>query len=246
MTCPQQDGELVKKTITRPGDTPLEYGVCPTCGGHFLRAFDANFLPPPLEDQARETASTIPSALICPTCGFKLVRATGANIPEHVLAFRCRQGHGYFFPAGELLKFKSAQEAKITYHKLWEIPIPSVAATLLTAIFGIILSLGLILGVIEGQRRQASVSQAKNLISFHKAYVSETTKSVTFIVTTSVETSLAVHIEQTQYVSNMQTTDRKSHVLRVTNLPRDEYNYYFTLVIEGKPIRSETYSFQMP
>ena len=39
-----------------------------------------------------------------------------------------------FFPAGELAKFKTAQNAKVTYHKLWNIPLPSVSNVLLAAV----------------------------------------------------------------------------------------------------------------
>lgn len=303
--CPQQDGELVTRKVARPGDTDITYSVCLTCGGHWLRAFDANFLPlvaareienetpggqpgpknsqfssttgeqllrhaqsksEPVdfinnkslhltEDDAdttklrlkqEEAVARQTTTLICPSCGFKLKRATGASIPDNVLAFSCPHGHGFYFPAGELSKFKVAQEAKIEYHRAWEIPLPSVAATLLTGLAGMILSAGLVLGVISGQREQTVVSRASEIISFERAYVSAPAKSVTFIVSTTAETVLTVHIKQTAFPVPLQTTDQKSHVARVTGLTSGSYDYYFTFEVGGKPLRSQDHSFVMP
>ncbi len=248
MTCPRGDGELIEKSINRPGDTTLSYAVCPTCGGHWIEAYAANFLPLPTDDKPELAGQpeTVTSALTCPKCGFKLDRATGPNIPDYTLAWHCRNNHGYFFPEGQLLKFKEAQTAKINYHKLWDIPIPSISSTLLTSIIGIILSLGLVLGVIEGQKQQTTVSNAQNIILYQKAYVLSPDNAVAILATTSEKISLTVHIEQLQYVSNMTSTNQKAHTLRVENLPKGVYSYYFSYIISGKEIRSPTYSFEVP
>ncbi len=318
--CPRQDGKLILKTVPQPGDTLLEYEVCPTCGGVWLRAFDANFLkstdiedlasqgqalrsyisgehlshqtqskPEPTDFQStrqngesllhlaqsksepgevesysglhltvdksdkdkprlkqEEVVTSQSSLLICPSCGYKLVRATGANIPENVLAFRCPNRHGYHFPAGELSKFKVAQEANIAYHRTWNIPLTSVAATLLMSLVGVILSAGLIYGVIGGQQQQNIVSQAQNIVSFQKAYVSTENKSITFIASTSVPTTLTLHIREMNYTNTLQSTDNKSHVIRVTNIESGTYTYYFSFDVDGKNIHTEDFTFLMP
>lgn len=249
MICPRQDGELQSKKVPQPDDRFLEYDVCPSCHGSWLRAFDANFLKSTdieLENPAEAKVSPSVSQsdiLNCPVCGYKLTRAIGASIPENILAFHCPNGHGYFFPAGELSKFKVAQEAKIAYHRTWNIPLTSVATTLLMTFLGIILSVGLILGVVGGQQQQNIVSEAQNVVSFQRAYPSGNTRSVTFIVGTTEETTLTLHINETSFNQILETTDHKSHVLRVTDLNPGTYTYYFTFEIDGRPLRTETYSF---
>jgi hypothetical protein len=266
MSCPKGDGELIEKIVNRPGDTSLKYLQCNACGGQWLRAFDANFLKPddishkipsgqpllrPFVDFSAPSNPSYPSdpsdpsVSICPVCGFKLARATGPNIPENVISWQCPHGHGYFFPQGQLFKFKVAQEAKIAYHKAWNIPIAGVSSTLLTAIIGIILSLGLIFGAIEGQRQQIILTQAKDNITYNHVSISKDYKSITFMVNTAVETTITLHINQLQFISPMQSADKKSHVLRITNVPSGEYNYYLTFPVNGKEVRSENYSFKV-
>lgn len=255
MTCPRGDGELIEKTVNRPGDTSLKYWVCNTCGGQWLRAFDANFLrsgdiagksvvnQPLLRPLVDFPASSV---FICPVCGFRLARVTGQNIPENVTSWNCPHGHGYFFPQGQLFKFKVAQEAKIAYHKAWEIPLPGVSSTLLTAIVGIILSLGLIFGAVEGQRQQIILTQAKDNITYNHVSVSKDDKSIIFMVNTAVKTTITLHINKLQFTSQMQSADKKSHTLRITNVPNGEYNYYLTFPVSGKELRSEDFSFLVP
>lgn len=77
-----------------------------------------------------------PFGATCPQCLRPLERTTEDNIPPDVTAFRCSDSHGYFFPAGELRKFKESQEAKIAYHERWHVPLTSVASAILMTVVG--------------------------------------------------------------------------------------------------------------
>lgn len=247
MHCPAGDNILISKSPKHDG-LSLHYLVCPGCGGHWLSTFDVNYirsidLPDDLAIKGQAFRS-----YDCPQCRLVLERATGDNVPPDVSAFHCPDGHGYFFPAGELKKFKEAQETKIAYHQRWQIPLASVASAMLMTIFGLILSAGLIAGVIEGQKQQTITSQAEETITSQKAYVDTRHQSVTIIALTSEEVALTVVVDGQEYP--MLAPDAppagglgKSHVVRITNISPGEHRYFFRFQKEGNALISPRYSF---
>ncbi len=246
MTCPHLDGELESHVIPTSGGSVFTYFSCPTCQGKWLTTFDANYIKGSnIADEEATGREPLKAPRRCPVCQKFLARQTGENIPPDVLAFRCPTGHGYFFPKGELAKFKAAQEVKLEYHKRWQIPISSLAVTLLTGLFGIVLSVGLVVGVIEGQRVQTTRSQARGVIVSQNTFVSGESAIIT--ATTSEITSLTVTISgPQQLVQQMNTTDGTTHLLTLINLPSGTYTYIFSFVKNTATMRSETYSFSIP
>ena len=83
------------------------------------------------------------------------------SLPQGISALKCEDGHGYFFPSGELSKFNRAQQAKIEYHTLWGIPLPNVKSILLASLTLLILSSGLVLSLREVGRVQRLRSSAQ-------------------------------------------------------------------------------------
>ncbi len=242
MHCPKGDNNLIEKSPRHDG-AALHYLECPTCRGHWLSAFDANYIKsinlPDDYTRGPLTKQGVPLENSCPQCRKNLERATGDNIPPDVLAFRCPDGHGYFFPAGELKKFKEAQEVKLAYHKQWQVPLSSVASAMLMTLVGLILSGGLIAGVIEGQKQQTITSQAADMIISHKAYADS--QAVTIIALTTEPVILTAIVDGIEY--QMIAPDEKSHVVRVTNLVPGGHQYRFRFQKEGKVLASPVYSF---
>lgn len=238
MQCPHLDGEL--ETHAAP------YYSCPTCGGKWLSTFDANYIKgSDITDEEAGLKEPLKAPRRCPVCQKFLARVTGENMPPDVLAFRCPTGHGYFFPKGELGKFKAAQEVKLEYHKRWQVPISSLAMTLLTGFVGVVVSVGLIVGVIEGQKVQNLKSQAKAVIVSQNTYISG--QSVIISATTSENLILTANISGPQNLTQqMTTTDNRTHLVTLFNLPPGSYNYYFSYVKNNKTVSSDTYSFQIP
>lgn len=240
MHCPAGDNLLISKSPQHDG-LSLHYLFCPGCGGHWLSSFDANYIKSIDLTHELATKGLAFRGYGCPQCRKSLERATGDNIPPDVVAFRCPDGHGYFFPSGELKKFKEAQEAKIEFHQRWSIPLSSVASTLLMTLFGLILSGGLVAGVIEGQRQQTITSQAEEIIRSQKAYVDETKPSATIIALTTEKTILTVVLDGKEYP--MLAPDGRSHVVRITNLTHGEHHYFFRFQKSGVDLQSASYSF---
>lgn len=252
MTCPRNDGRLREMTVPRPGDTPLTYHRCDTCGGVWIRGFDANFLP--VSEYAKKLASqgdalrsypddgTLPGYLVCPVCAFAIPRATGPNIPDDVRIFRCPNGHGYFFPSGQLARFKEAQETKIAYHKLWHLPLSSVGATLLTGFFGLLLSLGLIMSALRNYQAVDQTTRAQDLIRYQQVTAIPGTRNVTVTATTATKVTLSLWVDGIRG-PDLSSPDGLSHTAELTDLAAGTHTYSFTFIRGGKMLRSRTQSF---
>src|SRR3972149_3046825 len=143
MQCPLADGELSNQSLKNKLGLTVSFARCPGCHGIWTAAFDANYLDISAVDEEEAGSSNTTIAPKCPVCITNLVTADGDNIPPGVVAWQCGMGHGYFFPRGQLFKFKKAQEAKIMYFKLWQIPMSSLASVLLASFVLLILSAGI-------------------------------------------------------------------------------------------------------
>lgn len=250
MDCPRGDGVLKDYKRRDEKGLVVRYQRCPTCGGHWASAFDANYAKyADLDDKPPAASNDDRTTPACPVCKKPLQEARGENIPPQVTVLRCNAGHGYFFPAGELSKFKKAQEAKINYFQLWQLPLSSVAGTLLTALVGIILSLGLIVGVISTQKKQITVPKAQSVITEQRAYTTAGTRAVTIVARTSVETALTLFLNTPGgFESRMDTLDRRTHILRIDNVPSGDYTYTFSWVDQNGIRRSvpDSYPLHIP
>lgn len=238
MHCPNGDADLVSQTRKQKGLT-VAYAQCPRCHGFWLDAFNANYLK--TEDITRSPKIipadvALPSRPACPICQELLTVYHGQNVPSNVAVWKCPNNHGYFFPEAELFAFKKAQETKLAYFKLWNIPLPSVASILLVSIVGIV-TLGVIAGNLS--QRQTTILQAQQVITYQQAFVAD--RSVTIAVTTNTKTTATIHIGDWQSI--METTDELLHTAFVSNLALGTYQYYFTFALGGKSLRSDTFSF---
>lgn len=238
MRCPNDDADLVKQTKNREG-LAITYARCPSCHGYWLDSFNANYVK--TEDIERSFTPTISRQSthpVCPVCQEPLRLYHGENVPAQVRAWRCPNGDGYFFPEVELFAFKKAQEAKLEYFKLWNIPLPSVASILLVSIAGIV-TLGLVTTYLQYQSRQTTLIEAREIVRFQQAFVSDS--SATIAVSTTVPTDATFHTGD--FSRSMETKDHLLHTIFLTNLQPGNYIYYFTFVTAGKEVRSDNYSF---
>lgn len=246
MQCPIGDGELIAHTTHGEHGLTISYSNCPVCRGYWAASFAANFIKlPPSELVGQPTLQE--QDMHCPVCRKPLERTTGDNIPDAVYVFMCPDGHGYFFPTGQLAAWKNAQSAKITYHKLWNIPLPSVASVLLTGFLVVVLTGGLIVGLRGVQNQQNTASQAQQTLYSHLAHVEPGTHDVLLSAQTQENLTLTVHVPKLDnFEGSANTDDGRTHYLLVKAVPSGTYEYYFTWVTSGKTIRSDTYTFVMP
>ncbi len=239
MQCPHGDGELRSHTAQGENNLVVSYSTCPTCSGYWMDSFAANFIKLPAGGSPAEKPS-VQKTFSCPVCQKHLERATGENIPDHVMVYSCPDHHGYFFPAGQFAAFKQAQTAKISYHKLWNIPLPSVASVLLAGLLVLITFTAL-------TRPQTITTQAQQILSSQSVIVSKETSTILVSVTTRQDAVVTIHIPSFENFSEELTTrDRRAHLLYVRDISAGEYDYTFTLVSGTKSSESEKFHFVMP
>lgn len=243
MNCPNNDAQLHKHTTTDHGGMSITYYRCPRCFGYWLDAFNANFIK---NNQIKGISKphSHPSAQPhCPSCRKPLTLMRGDNIPPGVTAWGCPDNHGYYFTDEELKKFKEAQEAKISYHKLWNIPLPSLASVLLVGIGAFLITEGIVTTFKQTQLKQSIQTNADEILQSQQAVINSNDGSVTFLVSTGLPSTVFVTVNNTGY-SNipLTSTDRKTHVAQIRNLAPGQYIYTFTITMESATVTSEDYT----
>lgn len=245
MHCPQNDGELIAHTTNGENNLTVSYSTCPTCHGHWMEPFAANFITLPNDEDVSQQTPSLPTIIVCPVCETALERASGESIPDTTAIHACPHGHGYFFPAGQLAAFKKAQKAKIDYHKLWHIPLPNTASVLLGGLVVLVLAGGFFATYQALQQKQTTTSQAQQILVNQKSYISGT--SVLISATTSVDATLTLSMPILYAEAQpMPSSDKRTHLLLVPQVPPGHYTYYFTINVKGEETQSDTFAFTMP
>lgn len=244
MNCPAGDDILIRHTTTGVAGISISYYRCDTCQSHWIDPFDANYVSPSDLPAATSDQKETPGKLLCPTCGEKLLRTHENAMAPDVIAYYCTTGHGYFFPTGNLRKFRQAQEARISYHKLWDIPLPPLRTVLLASL---VLLTGLVSGLIVQsiQTPQQSTIMAKSQIPYHDAIVSPSDGSVTIIARTTIVLSLSLSLSPNDILMPMHSQDGYTHTQKITGLVPGTYIYKLLYQINGSTVQSETFSFTL-
>lgn len=245
MRCPAGDKELTHHTRTNHAGVTISFFHCDGCDGYWTSGFDANYIDRIDEPSSSTRHTPLPDQLLCPKCQNELEILRSDVVPLDITIYTCHESHGYFFPRGELAKFKQAQDAKISYHKLWHIPLPPLHSVLLATL---ILFLGIsgIAIVTQIQRTQQIQSQAHDLLAYQETIVSPADGSILFLARTSSKTTLTLHLETLRIIKPLTTSDGLSHTLLITERRWGTYSYYYEFITNGKKIRSQTYKLTLP
>ncbi len=251
MTCPHCSSSLSFLAIETTDGQTQKIDECLNCGGHFLAPYMANFLSVETAkniDSVLPKSKTVPSTgPVCPKCNQKMSGIKDDSVPETVTVFTCPNNHGDFFPKGQLLNFKKAQQAKIYYHKLWGIPLKSAFAVIipLIIVFTAITALPTIikqLGTSQESRVKAGDILTAPLItpiSNTQVLISFSTKSPAKAQVRFIE-----GLDQTYAISQ---TPQTNHLLNVDGLaPGTLYKYIITLNINEKLTTTDEYTFATP
>ncbi len=250
MTCPQCNETLNLLTITTIDGKEKTVYECLDCGGHFIENFLVNFI-------STETAHNIDSVLPkkhnqinqsikCLHCG-QTMFSIKENIPQTVTVYNCPNSHGDFFPKGQLLLFKKAQDAKINYHKLWGIPLKTAFAVIipLFILFTSVTVLPNLIQQIENTKEtriKASELTSTPLIT----PLSDTQVLISFSTTNQVVTKIIFTSgkEGEYFVSE---SPDSNHILQLDNLsPSTKYTYRIIIDPLGRNIKVGEYTFSTP
>ena len=226
MTCPHCNSPLSFIAIDTIDGQSQTIDECLSCGGHFLPPYMANFL-------SVDTAKNVDS------------------VPGNVTVFTCPNNHGDFFPKGQFLSFKKAQQAKIYYHKLWGIPLKSAFAVIIPLVIvvtavSIMPTLIKQLGLSQESRIKASDILTAPLIT----PISGTQILISF--STKSPAIASVHFTQgheafVDKVFTISQTPQTNHLLNIDSLTSGTlYKYVITLDVKGKITTTDEYTFATP
>lgn len=161
MTCPNCKQELVTQTLD---NQVILY--CQRCGGSFFEENGINRISLKSAKQlltARKEDIILGSEKLCPIDQAKLTAILEEeSVPQNVGLFRCPTCRGVFAYPFELVRFKQAQEAKVNYLNLWNIP-PQTIRSVLVLTFVVVFSLTVFSTYLLLQK-QTSMIQAQDII----------------------------------------------------------------------------------
>lgn len=216
MTCPYCSTPLSPTEVHTKSDQIGEIHECFNCGGHWFPRWLANDIT--ISEASNVDAITpttvvqSPSQPRCPVCQTRLALIAHDPVPRGITVFTCPQGHGNFFPKGQLLQFKKAQDAKITYHTLWGIPLKSIFSVMLpvVAVLTIVSGLPLLVSQLQ-EATQETRTKASSLHS--RPIVTQINPSdviISFTSQTSLITSVSLYEDNqlllTQIISSSPQT----------------------------------------
>lgn len=252
MNCPFCSTKLQDIEVHTKDDQPGIISECFNCGGHWFPRWLANDITSieaaNIDAVIPKTSVNTPDQPRCPVCQTRLAQISHDPVPNGISVWTCPQGHGNFFPYKQLLQFKKAQEAKLTYHALWGIPIKSLVSVMLPVLAVLAIAGGLPLTIKEFQkggenRTQASSIHSKPLIT----PISNTSALISFTTKTSHTSSLKLYQGTTlisQYSISLQPAINHQIVLEDL-LPSTEYAFTITLIDVATKKQFDTESFPL-
>ena len=252
MLCPYCHSPLQENTVLTKSDQQAAIYECFTCGGHWSPRWLANDIS---LSQANNVDSITPQTGInppesprCPECQNRLSLIKHDSVPRGLHVYTCPQGHGNFFPKGELIQFKKAQEAKITYHQVWGIPIKSIFAVLLPV--ALVLSLAVGIPLTTRQVQQSAETRISADEVFSSPIITQIPPdSVSLSFSTTLTGSATITLYQNNQPINTyaaSSTPTTIHTTTLKNLvPNLPYTFTITLETATDTIVSKPYSLSL-
>jgi Zn-finger nucleic acid-binding protein len=208
---------------------------CSNCGGSFfeenainrINAHDARTL-----SQNRKSDIVMGTPKICPhdNIFLHLIEHNEA-VPQNVTLFKCPKCNGVFAYHDELIKFKKAQDVKISFFKIWENPLPSLKAVLLLS-FIAVLSLTVFSNL---KNPNLPTTKAEDIVQNVNFSLSEGYLVINFKTSSPVTSSIVIE-DQTLGIKTTKDISPALSVLHYTVIkevnPQDQL--YYQLVLKDK------------
>lgn len=251
MTCPQCLDHLNTLEVSLVDGKIRHVEECLNCGAHFLENYLVNFIS---VETARNIDSVLPKKQVpltsepkCHHCGQVMFAIKDDAVPQTVTVYNCPNGHGDFFPKGQLFLFKKAQDAKINYHKLWGIPLKTAFAVIIP-LFIVFTSITVLPSVVRelNKSQENRVKASEILTAPLITPISDTQVLISFSTVNQVSTTITFikGLNKTFPVSEI---PEKNHLLSVENLsPSTTFEYIIVIDPQGKNIKTTPYTFSTP
>lgn len=228
-------------TVFLDGQTVLH---CLNCGGSFFEENGINRLSLKSAEKLAEDKKNDEiqgHKKLCPKDKSTLTNLNQSEaIPNTVTLLKCPLCNGVFSFPDDLINFKNAQQVKISYNKIWNIPLSSLKSVLVLS-FVLVLSASIFANLFL--RNQPSRINAEDVIT--KAYISVSGRFLFVSFSTKSPYRSSILIQDTSNDSTFKKTVSDSlttyHSLTTTDLEPKESMYYRIILTDqsGNTIETE-------
>lgn len=217
---------------------------CVNCGGSFFEQNSINRISSESAfklSQDKTSDEVSGQAKFCPKDKTLLNgMQNDQSIPSEVTLLQCSKCKGVFVYPDDLMKFKKAQEAKISYFKIWNLPLPSIRAIVVLSFIAFI-SAAAFSRLVFFQSGSAP-TQASNVVK--KVYVSSSGRYVFISFKTELPfRSEIVFKKQNGTEVKKQISAKKTtlHYITITDISLSESTTYHIILADdlGKTIQTE-------
>lgn len=253
LLCPNCNHKLTTKRVRTSSSGTIDIDTCEACGGVYFDRGEVNRIPREeaeklLEEHSPKAVDTTKGTQLCPKCGSSLKRYWGESVPADVYILRCPSCHGAWFPENDLVKFKEAQNAKIQFHKTWNIPLPSLSSVMLPISLFVLLTGSLWVTIREIRKNSELRSYARGMLTTPSEIHDPELRRSTIIFTTRkpAKTELIFYYSKPsgKIVLPVSTEPATTHMVTVPNLISGTTYYYYISVVTGEEaFESPEYSF---
>ena len=197
MNCANCNEQM--KLVNRDNHSILH---CNNCGASFFEDNVVNRITLETaqhlaESKLTETPLHIAALKKCPKDSSVMQPVLNSEaLPRSVTLFHCKQCNGLFAGADELVKFKEAQQAKVNYFKVWEMPLPRLQSVLIIFMIAI-LSGAVYLSVSTLKRSATYRAEASELIQKINLFKSGRYILITFRTTVPFKSAVVLRNQTT-------------------------------------------------
>ncbi len=184
MHCPDCGHILTPVPLGLHGEANQSYR-CYRCGGFWIEPWLANRVSTKTLDKWPQTGMAQNWAGNgsdeCPVhTGTKLQRFIGESVPQDLTIKKCRDCGWFWFPGNSLFSFKPAQEAKVNYYRLWNLP-PAVGGLMLpVAVLLVLIGGGAVALQLVKTQQYALINASGVITQFSAVYLGDGRAIVSF------------------------------------------------------------------
>lgn len=239
MNCANCNEQM--KLVNRDNHSILH---CNNCGASFFEDNVVNRIALETaqhlaENKLTETPPHIAALKKCPKDSSVMQPVLNSEaLPRSVTLFHCKQCNGLFAGPTELVKFKEAQQAKVNYFKVWEMPLPRLQSVLIIFMIAI-LSGSVYLSVSSINRSAVYRTEASELIQKVNLFKSGRYILITFRTTTSFKSEILIRNQTTdeEVVKPVMKQPSTQHFATLSDLDVKD-DIYFKIRLTDKDGRS--------
>jgi Zn-finger nucleic acid-binding protein len=252
MYCPECRQNLLTYNLTTLAGKKVSIEKCSHCHGFWLDHWEAGYLSKAdvanltAKDPHEQFVVLASSARACPHCRLPLVQDEKKKA-DGLAVFNCTQCLGSWFPPGQLLEYKKAQEGSGFNQNLLKLPLKSITNIAFPALIFLILAISLPVGLkLLGSSKETRTQAGEKIQKIHVIPLSSTAVIVSFKTDSQSTSQVRFGLTPNTLTNEaFQATPSFYQQIKLENL-NPSTTYYYQILLKdaaGKTIPSEILNF---